>query len=291
MATCHTTHPYLLARPALPGGEAALDSVRASIEARAATVSDWSKATPWFGAAGTKLATRSRGVEAVVDAASLAHADLARGRPLSPSAMRALDLMWASQRADGAWDWFDFKYEPWETGDDCGVAFAASLVADLPAAERSRAGARVERLAEHARARLAARANPPKLHQRVYLLWASDRWPGLLDDALRRELAADLVKRQRPDGGWSMATWGSGKRVDPNGASDGYATALASLALCQGHLGGDSAARGVAWLLRSQHENGAWAGYSLNADGEINRTFEADMATAYAVLAITRCGG
>jgi squalene-hopene/tetraprenyl-beta-curcumene cyclase len=288
-ATCHTTQPYLLVRAALPGGEAALDRVRSSIEARVAAVTDWSTATPWFGKPGSKLAIRSLGAESVVEAVALAEGDLARRRPLSASSLRAMDLMWRHQRADGAWDWFDFHYEPWETGDDCGAALAASFVGELPAGERQRARPQVERLAAFVRGRLADAANPPKLHQKAVLLWASDRWSGLLDDASRRALAGELVARQRPDGGWSIATWGSGKLADPNGASDGYATAVATLALCEGGLDPASAKRGLDWLERSQRADGSWAGKSLNSDGKINALFEADMATAYAVLALTRC--
>jgi hypothetical protein len=288
-ATCHTSQPYLLARASLPGGDEAIDRVRASIEARSSTITDWATATPWFGKHDSKLGARSLGSEAVVEAAALADADVSRGRPLSASSLRALTLMWKAQRWDGAWDWFDFHFEPWETGDDCGAAMAASLVAALPAYERERSAANVDRLATYVRRRLGDAARPPEVHQRVFYLWASDGWPGLLDDARRAALAKELADRQRPDGGWSIATWGSGKLADPAGASDGYATAIATLALCEGGFVPESVARGLAWLGRAQRDDGSWPGQSLNNHEKLNATFEADMATAYAVLALTRC--
>jgi len=288
-ATCHTSQPYLLARPSLPGGDEAMERVRASIDARSATISDWATATPWFGKHDSKLGMRSLGSESVVEAAALADADLSRGRALSASSLRALTLMWKAQRSDGAWDWFDFRFEPWETGDDCGAAMAASLVAALPAYERERAAPNVDRLAGYVRGRLADSARPPAVHQRVFYLWASDKWPGLLDDSRRDALAKDLVNRQRPDGGWSIATWGSGKLADPGGASDGYATAIATLALCEGGFARESVGRGLTWLGRAQRDDGAWPGQSLNNHEKLNAIFEADMATSYAVLALTRC--
>jgi hypothetical protein len=225
----------------------------------------------------------------VVDAAVLALDDDARGRPLAPESLHALARRGSLQRADGAWDWFDFALEPWETGDDCGAALASTFVAQLPSSARDAARPHVERLARFVHARLADTAHAPKLHQKVQLLWASAGWTTLLDDATRKALAAELVAQQRPDGGFSLATWGSGELADPNGASDGYATAIATLALCDGGLAPDSAARGLDWLARSQRDDGAWPGRSVNERSVQVDTFESDMATSYAVLALTRC--
>ena len=65
----------------------------------------------------------------------------------------------------------------------------------------------------------------------------------------------------------------------------------ATLSLCERNLGGDSAARSITWLRRSQRADGSWEGRSLNSTGKLNAIFEADTATAYAVLALARCGG
>jgi squalene-hopene/tetraprenyl-beta-curcumene cyclase len=287
-ANCHTTLPYLMARPLLPGGDAQTDRVREAVRARLAGVSDWATAKPWFEKS-DKIIRWSRGAEAVVDAAALVDADLARGGPLSPESTRALALMWSHQRDDGAWDWFGFGLEPWETSDDCGAAVAATLTARLPGPARDAARPHVERLLRYVRERLADTAHSPALHQKVNFLWASAAWPELLDEGTRRGLAEQVVARQRPDGGWSLATWGGGDLADPNGASDGYATAIASLALCEGKLGAASVERGLRWLERSQSADGSWPGRSVNEHKKILDTFETDMATSYAVLALSRC--
>jgi squalene-hopene/tetraprenyl-beta-curcumene cyclase len=288
--TCHTTHPYLLARPSLAGDPAALDHVRAAVEARVDAIADWSTAQPLFGKPGDELARRSIGTEAVLNASALVLDDVARGRPPTPAAKRAVELMWRAQRDDGAWDWFDFELVPFEVGDDFGAALAARLAADLPDADPARLAKLV--------AFLDARAPEMALHDKAYLAWAASRWSALRDKLWRDRLASEVQARQRPDGGWSLATWGRGERADADGASDGYATGLALLALCHdvdrrdvGRL--DRIARGRAWLVRAQQANGAWPARSVNVDAnaEPNRTYAIDAATAYAVLALAECGG
>jgi Prenyltransferase and squalene oxidase repeat len=287
-ANCHTTLPYLLARPLLPGGQPHQDEVRKGVADRVAGVTDWSSATPWF-TKSEKIARWSRGSEAVADAAALVDDDVARGRALTPESLRALDMMWAQQRPDGAWDWFGFGMEPWETSDDCGAALAATLVATLPAASRARAQGHVDRLAAYIRGRLTDATHPVGVHQKTHFLWASAGWPELLDDRRRHALSDEIVGKQRPDGGWSLATWG-GDLADPDGASDGYATSIATLALCESKLAPASASRGIEWLTRSQREDGAWPGRSVNEHDPLLDKFESDMATSFAVIALSRCG-
>ena len=45
---------------------------------------------------------------------------------------------------------------------------------------------------------------PKNDHDRVYLLWADLRWPGLIDATQRTQLIDMIACRQRPDGGWSL---------------------------------------------------------------------------------------
>ena len=288
-ANCHTTLPYLTARPLLPGRSAEQDAVRKAVAERVASVDEWSSATPWFMKSET-IAAWSRGAEAVTDATALVDADLAQGRSVSRESLRALDLMWSQQRADGAWDWFAFGMEPWETSDDCGAALAATLVARLPAEIRARAQPSVDRLASYVRRRLADAAHPAAMHQKTHFLWASATWAELLGESQRRILSEELVAKQRPDGGWSLATWGGGDLADPDGASDGYATSIATLALCEGRAAPASVVRGVEWLKHSQRADGAWPGRSVNEHDPLLDKFETDMATSFAVIALTRCG-
>jgi len=63
------------------------------------------------------------------------------------------------------------------------------------------------------------------------------------------------------------------------------------LALCEGKLAPDASARGLAWLRAAQRADGSWPGRSVNAHKEPNDGFMVDAATAYAVMALARCGG
>jgi squalene-hopene/tetraprenyl-beta-curcumene cyclase len=74
-----------------------------------------------------------------------------------------------------------------------------------------------------------------------------------------------------------------------DGPSDGYATALVTLALCE--LGVADAVgparRGVQWLRSNQRESGRWFTGSLFAVGFQN--YLSNMGTAYALMAMHRC--
>jgi hypothetical protein len=131
-------------------------------------------------------------------------------------------------------------------------------------------------------------------------------------------LVADLERAQRADGGWSMADLGPWRWTKPAapfappgttdaallGAADGYATGLAVHALRQAGLPANrpSVAKGKAWLIAHQAagtgDDPAWApwrAHSLNFDREHGgekgepwqRLFMSDLATAFAVLALT----
>jgi squalene-hopene/tetraprenyl-beta-curcumene cyclase len=289
--TCHTTHPFVVARPALRGSTRSLERVRGAIEARVSSIASWATASPMYGHRDKPLGRASVGAEAVMNASALALGDQSLGRPPSPITLRAMDLMWSAQRDDGSWDWFDFHLEPWEAGPDVGIAHASLAVSSLPSDTVSRARTHVDRLAAHVRRRLADRAKPLNLHDRTILLWASARWLSLLSDADRRAIARELVTRQQPDGGWSLAGWGRGKLAGREGPSDGYATALATIALCEGSHASEATARSVAWLRRAQRPDGSWPARSVNVDKEPNNGFMVDAASAYAVIALSRCGG
>jgi squalene cyclase len=108
------------------------------------------------------------------------------------------------------------------------------------------------------------------------------------------QLADALVGRQRADGGWNLASLGRWTRSDhtPEDAeSDGYATAIATLALKQSGARQykSSWKKGREWLETHQQEDGSWQTYSLNKmrdpDSDVGH-FMSDAATSYAVLAL-----
>ena len=116
-------------------------------------------------------------------------------------------------------------------------------------------------------------AQPKETEDRVFRLWGlkhADASPRDLDAAI-----ADLLKTQRPDGGWSQlleltdsAEIKRGKGPVVTGrsaasamASDAYATGSALVALhLAGALGTDHPAyhRGLHYLIRTQREDGSW---------------------------------
>ena len=122
--SCHSFVPYMLARsvtldvPAAPRAKS-LDQIKQR-------VAHWSDLdTPIWKLPYDHTAAKkreSRGTEAVLNALALATDDRARGldKP-GPETKTALDILWSTQRQDGAeagsWDWLDFGLEPWEAGD------------------------------------------------------------------------------------------------------------------------------------------------------------------------------
>jgi squalene-hopene/tetraprenyl-beta-curcumene cyclase len=125
------------------------------------------------------------------------------------------------------------------------------------------------------------------------LLWASVRTPGLLKPQERTDYVDSILALQQPDGGWalpSLGTWPrrDGASNDPH-VSDGYATSLAALALCQrGYSLKDAAIRrAVTWIQHNQRASGRWYTRSLYSDRFQN--YLSNMGTAYAVMALSSC--
>jgi len=286
--SCHTTLPYALVRSAIGGDVSPAE--RRLFESVATRVRTWNHVAPYYaGHAGDdRKATESRGTEAVLNALILADRD-ARAGVMSPDAQTAFDEMWSVQEANGAWPWLRFDLNPWEGPESAyfGAALAALAVGTAPAAYRSTPAidARVRQL----RSFLMANYSRQPLANRAALLWAASRLPDAIDGERRADLAAELVRAQRRDGGWSLRTLQAPSLRAWFAESDGYATALAALALMPTGQR-DAAARGVRWLARHQDSScGCWHAASLNAardPASDAAPFMTDAATGFAVLAV-----
>jgi squalene-hopene/tetraprenyl-beta-curcumene cyclase len=258
----------------------------------------------------------SRGTEAVLNAVILTSADAASGlREPSAPTRKALARLWETQRPDGRWDWLEFGLEPWETTEGAyhGAAFAALAVGTARGPQDAVATTGVDRL----RSYLATNYPAQHLYNRTWALLASARLPRVVTDAQRATLIEELVRAQRDDGGWSLASMGGWKwsstappvkspgDLDTSllAQSDGYATGLVVYTLKQAGVAPGHAAirKGVRWLETNQRAvavpdvpGRAWHAHSLNYDREHGgekgepwrRLFMSDTATAFAVLAL-----
>jgi squalene-hopene/tetraprenyl-beta-curcumene cyclase len=282
--SCHTSYPYLMARPALGDAKApALLQMRAFFENR---VANWDS-----GREADKLPDGSEGVtEIVATAATLAFHDAQSTGKLHPMTRKALDRMWTVQRDDGSWDWNKHNLPPQEYDEYYGAVYAAMGVGFAPEGY-ARSDAAKEGLAK---LRRYLRKNPPPdLHHRTWLLFASMRLDGLMTPAEHEQTIKDLLALQREDGGWNLPSLGDWKRLngkpnDKQAPSDGYGTGLVVYVLRQAGVPADREAiqRGVKWLKGNQRESGRWFTRSVNAD---RAHYLTNAGTAYAVLALKAC--
>ena len=148
------------------------------------------------------------------------------------------------------------------------------------------------------RAYLHSQEDSQPLVNRITLLWASSKLPGLMTVQERETLANELKSKQHPDGGWSLTELGQGtwKRHDNTPfdlRSDGYATGLIEVALEENGLGKTSESkRGLAWILANQNKTeGLWPAWSVNVKRDPNSDigkFMSDAATGFSVLALEK---
>jgi squalene-hopene/tetraprenyl-beta-curcumene cyclase len=302
--SCHTVVPYALARPALRAAlsdstlAAPEQTMLASVEKR---VTEWPEMAPFYPDEkyGPGKAVESRATEAVLNAIILASYDAAQGqlRPVTRTAFaNAFALQETAGPLAGAWKWQDFHLGPWESSESGyhGAALLMLSAVRLPGgfAREPALRAHLDALRGYLRSNYAAQP----LLNRLCVLWASASEPHLLTRAERRDLIASLRGLQQPDGGFLLAALDPRPRVDHSSAptaSDGYATALAALALeASGVSGRDPALRGsLAWLAAHQQPDGSWPAASLNKQRDPASDaapFMTDAATAYAVLALER---
>jgi squalene-hopene/tetraprenyl-beta-curcumene cyclase len=317
--SCHSSVGYALARPALRrtmhvGGPTAAET--RLVEEVTRRVESYGSHQLLYEINDVKK-VESRGTEAVLNTVVLASSDRAAGRPEPSAATRkALDHLWEVQRPDGAWDWLNFKLEPYETVDAVyhGATLAALGVGMVPVtASNGSASVGAGRLRAYLRENLAVQS----VYNRTFTLLAAASLPDLLTRAQRDDLVAELIRRQRQDGGWSLMEMGPWRwsAIEPPfkpdgtldqallGQSDGFATGLIVYTLLRnGRRASDPAvSTGLRWLKAHQQEIHvddrtwtAWRAYSLNYDREHGgpkgepwrRLFMSDAATAFSALAL-----
>jgi squalene-hopene/tetraprenyl-beta-curcumene cyclase len=311
--SCHTTLSYALARPALRSlnrEPAQPDAETKLLQQVVRRVRAWKDAAPYYPdqTHGLPKTAESRGTEAILNAVILSRRDAAGGAlapptppgPLSDDARLAFSNLWALQmrrgELAGAWAWLEFGLEPWEGAESAyfGATLAAVAVGMAPGGYASDAGIQdnVRLLREH----LLKHLDRQPTFNRLMLLWAANRLPGLLSSAQRDAIVIEALGKRGSDGGWSLSSLGAWKRIDGSAidtASDGYATGLATFALQQAgrSVADPEVRRGLQWLTEHQDRvSGHWSATSLNKKRDIDSVagrFMNDAATAYAVLALT----
>jgi len=305
--SCHTAVPYALSRSALrralaeqapsPNEQRLLDSVTKRVRL-------WKEVEPFYKDAdrGPYKSVESRGTESVLNALILSSRDAQRGQ-LSNDAHMAFENMWAEQqiagKQKGAWFWLRFNNEPWEANDSdyFGATLAAVAIGVAPGNYRAtpEVQTNLKLLREYLNREFAVQTTI----NRVLLLWAAPKLPGLLELDRQQAMIAELLEKQQADGGWSLSSLsGDWKRTDgtpQETRSDGYATGLITFVLQGAGISPENAKLklGLAWLTANQDKTeGSWAAYSLNKNKENHISSETalfmnDAATSYAVLSLT----
>lgn len=304
--SCHTAVPYALSRSALrtalaeqapsPNEQRLLDNVTKRVRL-------WKEVEPFYKDVdrGPYKSVESRGTESVLNALILSSRDAQSGH-LSHDTHMAFENMWAEQqmagKQQGAWLWLRFKNEPWEADDSdyFGAALAAVAVGTAPGnyCAAPEVQTRLTPLREYLNREFASQTPM----NRVFLLWAGAKLPGLLEPDRQKAIVAEVVEKQQADGGWSLSSLsGDWKRADgtlQEARGDGYATGLITFVLQQVGISPENPTlkRGLAWLTVNQDKTGSWPAYSLNKNKEHHISpetalFMNDAATSYAVLSLT----
>ena len=301
--SCHTTLPFAIARPALRRllGEQAPGAAESRIFDNLLTrARGYKEIEPFYPdqTRGIPKTSESRAIESVMNALVLATRDAESGR-LSADTKTAFGVMWPLQMKtgpqNGAWTWLNFGYEPWESPNSAyfGASMAALAIGTAPEAYASTAD--IQDNLKNLRAYFQREFDKQSALQQLMGLWATGRLPGLITPEQQASIIKETFALQMSDGGWSTAALGAYQRRDGSAidtGSDGYATALATLALQSGGVAASEPRlrKGLDWLRHQQRPTGQWIASSPNKQRDPATEpakFMSDAATAYAVMSLT----
>jgi squalene-hopene/tetraprenyl-beta-curcumene cyclase len=304
--SCHTALPYALSRPALRAalGEQSPSATERKLLANVTKrVRLWNEVEPFYSdeKRGVPKTAESRGTEAVLNALILANYDAHQGK-LSDDTKLALDNMWALQLktgdGKGAWTWLNFHNQPWEAEDSqfWGATLGALAIGTAPGGYRStpEIQSNLKLLSEYLQQGLPRES----VINRVFLLWASTKVPGILKSDQQKSIIDEVLSKQQQDGGWNtsslvMQTWKRRDGTPLDAGSDGYGTGLVAFVLQEAGVPRTQPAmkNALSWLNHNQDKAaGLWLAYSLNKQrdptSDVGR-FMIDAATSYSVLALS----
>jgi squalene-hopene/tetraprenyl-beta-curcumene cyclase len=200
-----------------------------------------------------------------------------------------LQSLWPLQitqgKDKGAWNWFHLELDPWEMPES--TYYGATLAAIAIGADSSHPE-QIALLKDYLRREYGSQP----MHNKLTLLWASTKMPGILPD--KKNLVEEIWKLQQPDGGWTMESLGPWKRPSRSTGSDAYATGLATYALLIDH-NTKGLQKALNWLKSHQdRQHGFWASSSMNKDYPADSMmvkFMQDAATGFAALALLEAEG
>jgi squalene-hopene/tetraprenyl-beta-curcumene cyclase len=124
--------------------------------------------------------------------------------------------------------WLQFANEPWEADDSGYYGATLAAIAAGTAPRNYLARPEIQNNLKMLRQYLNRESAGQPTFNRVVLLWASARLPGLLKPEQQRAIIREVLAKQQADGGWSLTSLaGAWKRHDgtpQEEKSDGYAT-------------------------------------------------------------------
>jgi hypothetical protein len=256
--SCHTSVPYALVEPLLPGEYRAYTDLLSNIDNRIRT---WNENTAWYSETkrrameafgglppnaleGLLTGPGSRGPEAIFNALIRATHDSYAGRTAQPETRRAFENLWAEQIRTGPkagrWQWIEANLIPWEVADSdlWGASLAcvaSSLYPELAPRES------IESL--YLSLRDAAESFDTSLHTKAAILWCDSEMNGsVLGEELSGSIVSDILGAQRQDGTWALRELGpwpgwTGSNSDCCAGietrPDAYSTGFMALALAR----------------------------------------------------------